>query len=220
MAVERRSCLCRACEEDAIDVCIEQRGASVPAAIDHVQYAGRKTCRLKAVGHDPGDRWGKLRRLEDARIASQKRGHDMAVRQMAREIERSEDRHDAVRAVGEMGAAKGGVLAAATGAFDLRLDRDSDLALHRASFGKRFPAGLAHVIADRRRNILGALLDLACIGFHDPGALALRGVAPFAAGILGSLYGFIDLRRAGGLAFPACVARCRRGLFKPVAVSR
>ena len=90
-----------------------------------------------------------VRGLEDHRIAGEQRRHDVAVRQMRREIERAEHGEDAMRLVAQCQARAHFAFEAALGAaLGIGTDRNIDLPDHGVDFGGCLPERLAGLAGD------------------------------------------------------------------------
>jgi hypothetical protein len=108
LLVQRGAGLAAAGEQHAVDQrVLAQRDAGVAAAVDQVQHALRQAGLFPQLhGLDGGAR-RVFARLEHHRVPGDQGRHDVAVRQVAREVVRAEHGEHAVRAVAQHGIAVG-----------------------------------------------------------------------------------------------------------------
>ncbi len=116
------------------------------------------------------------RRLEHDGVAGRQRRHDVAVRQMRREVEGPDDGHDPARQVADATdhAFRRHVLDEAHAV----LQRDRHLAGDRLGLRARLPEHLAHLAADALRQSLGVLRDRLGVARQVRGALFEGHAAP------------------------------------------
>src|SRR5690606_8455541 len=99
----------RAGEHQGVDRLVEQGGADVAAALDQIDHAGGQVGRLERLDDQLAGQGGLFGRLEHQGVAGEQGRDDVAVGQVAGEVERAEHRGDAGGAVAQHGAAEGGV---------------------------------------------------------------------------------------------------------------
>ena len=207
--VEEDACIRRSCEQQAIDVCVEQGATCLPAPMHDIQHACWQACCGKCFRHERCHPRRQFRRFEDTRVASQQRWHDMPVRQVAGKVERPIDRHDSMCAVRQMHGAEGGLLRLSASTFHLRRNRDGDLGFHRGGFAPGLPKRLAHIPANHFSYCVCALADFIRIRLENGGALTLRRARPVMKGAPRALDGGCYIARIRGCALPYHVARGR-----------
>ena len=102
LPMQQGACLVAAGEQDAVEVRMRcQRGAGVTRAVDQIDDAIRQP-GLHPQLHRPDGGLGRvLAGLEHDGIACDQGRHDVAVRQMTREVIRAEDGEYAMRAVAQ-----------------------------------------------------------------------------------------------------------------------
>src|SRR5205085_2609139 len=84
-------------EEEAVDVAVSGEGlAGLAAALHHVEDAGGEAGVFPHGGVTVGDAGGELGGFEDDGVSGEERGDDVAVGEVAGEVERAEDGDDAV----------------------------------------------------------------------------------------------------------------------------
>ena len=107
LAVDQRAGLRRAGEEHAVEArCIEQRRAGFARALQQIEHARGQARFIPRFHHQRADAGRQFARLEQHRVAGKQRRHDVAVGQMAREVERAEHAEHAVRMMREHVAPK------------------------------------------------------------------------------------------------------------------
>ena len=151
MLMEERARRCAARKEQAVNLGVQQRRARLAPALDDIQNAFWQACRLPTRAHNLRDLRGEFGGFEDNRVPRQQRRNNMSIRQMAREIKRPKDGHDAMRTMGETRCLRD----AGRRALIIGFDRDRDLIRHRIGFGPGFPKRFAHIARNGEGDVFG-----------------------------------------------------------------
>jgi hypothetical protein len=192
----------RPCEHQGVDPLVQQGRTRVASALQQVEHPGRQVGLGQAFGHQLAGQGRLLRRLEHDGVAGQQGRDDMAVGQMAGEVERAQYRRHTVRTVAQGRMAEGGLGRALAGALVIGADRDVDLAGHGGQFGVGLPQGLAGLAADGLGHLGRAALERGLIALHRVDPVLTRAVGPVGEGGAGGLDGGGGVSRGGGLALP------------------
>jgi hypothetical protein len=175
----------RAGEQQAVDVLVDQRLADLAAALHQVDDARRHAGLLQGLDQQLARQGRLFRRLEHHGVAGQQGRHDVAVGQVAREVERAQHRHHAMRAMAQHGATERHVAGVLAGALVIGLDRGLDLAGHRAQFGLGLPQRLAGLAAQRLGEGRRAGHQGVLVAAQDRDPLFARQVGPGRKGLAG-----------------------------------
>ena len=191
-----------ACEHQGVDRLIQQGCAGIAAALNEIEHALRQIGLGQAFGHQLAGQGRFLRRLEHHRVTGQQGRDDMAVRQVAGKVERTQHRRHPMRAMTQGGAAEGGVGRALAGALVIGADGDVDLALHGAKLGRGLPRRLPGLAADGQRDLRRPRLQRGLIAFDRVDAVLAGAISPVREAVAGALDGGADLGGGGFGAVP------------------
>ena len=199
---EMRACRARAGEHQGVDAAVQQGRACLPSALDDIDHALGQVRLGKSLGHQLADPGGLFRGFEDHGVTGQQGRDDMAVGQVAGEVEGPQHRRHAVRTVAQGGLAETGLGRALAGTFVIGADGDVDFARHGAKLGRGLPQGLAGLSGDGLGHGRGAGLQHRLIAFDRIDPVMPRAIRPVGEGGAGAIGSGLDLGTRGGGTFP------------------
>ena len=190
-------------KEQPIDTRIgRQRHTGFPRALQQVEHAGRQAGFKPALNRQFGDFRRQLTGLEQHRVTRQQRRHNVAVRQVTREVVGAKHGDHTVGFVPQHGGGVSQRPALFACALAVALDRDGDLVDHAGHFSGRFPQRLAGFLADAVGQLISTGLQAVSEGFQHRNALVQRALRPSRERGAGRLHSRLDLGWSGGTALP------------------
>ncbi|MNE27688.1 hypothetical protein D3C80_1211070 [compost metagenome] len=190
-------------EEQPVDARVRRQGdTGFASALQQVQYTGRQASLDPALDRQLSDFRCQFAWLEQHAVTGQQCRHDMAVRQVTREVVRTEHCH---HAVGFVAQHSGGIAqrpALLAGTFAVALHRDGNLVDHAGDFGRRFPQGFAGFFADGMSQFVSVILQRGGKGLQHRDTLFQGAPRPVRERLTRRLHSRLDLTGGGSDAGP------------------
>ncbi|MNQ90481.1 hypothetical protein D3C85_1058240 [compost metagenome] len=190
-------------EEQTVDARVRRQGdAGFASTLQQVQHAGRQTGLDPALDRQLGHFRRQFAGLEQHAVTRQQCRHDVAVRQVTREVVRTEHRHHTVGLVAQHSGGIAQRAALLAGTFAVALHRDGNLVDHAGDFGRRFPQGFAGFFADGMSQFVSVILQRGGKGFQHRDTLFQGTPRPARERLTRRLHSRLDLSGGGTDAGP------------------
>ncbi|MNL19543.1 hypothetical protein D3C87_1407500 [compost metagenome] len=165
--------------------------------MQQVQYAGRQASLDPALDRQLGDFRCQFAWLEQYAVTSQQCRHDVAVRQVTREVVGTKHRDYTVGFVAQYGGGVAQRAALLAGTLAVALHRDGNLVDHAGDFGRRFPQGFAGFFADGMSQFVSVILQRSGKGFQHRNTLFQGAPRPVRKRLTRRLHSRLDLSGGG-----------------------
>ncbi|MNZ94857.1 hypothetical protein D3C78_1139750 [compost metagenome] len=190
-------------EEQTVDARVRRQGdAGFASTLQQVQHAGRQTGLDPALDRQLGHFRRQFAGLEQHAVTRQQCRHDVAVRQVTREVVRTKYRHHTVGLVAQHSGGIAQRAALLAGTFAIALHRDGNLVDHAGHFSRGFPQRLAGFLANGAGQFIRMVFQRSSKGFQHRDTLFQGTPRPARERLTRRLHSRLDLSGGGTDAGP------------------